>query len=475
MLGQGLSPKEIANRLVRLRNLEYLHKKQKIRLIKVLDENKGLRARVLELETIVSSQQKTIEDLKLQMEELRSIIFGKKRKKEEDNDNPDDDLTLPKEKTERTADSYKRPIPKGEEVTETKDHPSNECNKCHSKTTKKKTAVYYEEDIPIPTKKIVRKHIVEKSYCPLCRKWNTSVLLPAHRVMLGENVQRYICYLSVICRLSFSQIQNILSDTFDLGISQGEIAKILNREAMRLRPFYEQLKVKIRGEPSIHLDETSWSLFIGDGYQRYAWTMSGGESKESVFILGKTRGKGNVADLIRDSSATLVSDDYGAYQKIDNPHQLCCSHPHRKLRDLATSKELKDDIHIHCKNSFAEFSRIYYDIEKARISNDPKSFYNSLFERIKKFSILNPLDPAKLCRIKERMRSRVSNYLTCLLYPGVACDNNLAERSLRHLVLKRKISFGSLTERTADNLAVLLSVLLSWRQRGELRSYLLGV
>ena len=43
--------------------------------------------------------------------------------------------------------------------------------------------------------------------------------------------------------------------------------------------------------------------------------------------------------------------------------------------------------------------------------------------------------------------------------------NNQAERSLRHLVLKRKISFGSLTKRTAENLAVLLSVLMSLRQR----------
>ena len=475
MLGQGLSSKEIADRLVRLRNLEYLHKKQKIRLTKVLDENKGLRARVLELETIVSSQQKTIEDLKLQMEELRSIIFGKKRKKGEDNDDPEDDLTPPKKQTERTPDSYKRPIPQDEEVTETKDHPLNECNKCHSKTTKKKTVVYYEEDIPIPTKKIVRKHIVEKSYCPLCRKWNTSVPLPAQRVILGDNVQRYICYLSVVCRLSFSQIQNILSDTFNLGISQGEIAKILNREATRLRPFYEQLKVRIRGEPSVHLDETGWNLFIGDGYQRYAWTMSGGESGESIYILGKTRGKGNISELIGNSTAVIVSDDYGAYQKMNNPHQLCCSHPHRKLRDLATSKELKDDIHIHCKNTFVEFSRIYYDLEKARMSDIPSSFHASLFQRIVKFCILNPLDPAKLRRIKERMRSRVSNYLTCLLYSRVASDNNLAERSLRHLVLKRKISFGSLTEQTADNLAILLSVLLSWRQRGELRDYLLGV
>lgn len=63
------------------------------------------------------------------------------------------------------------------------------------------------------------------------------------------------------------------------------------------------------------------------------------------------------------------------------------------------------------------------------------------------------------------LRGNIQKYLTCLEDPRIPLTNNQAERSLRHLVLKRKISFGSLTKKTADNLAVLSSVILSLRQR----------
>jgi hypothetical protein len=87
----------------------------------------------------------------------------------------------------------------------------------------------------------------------------------------------------------------------------------------------------------------------------------------------------------------------------------------------------------------------------------------------------SPRDPLKLVRVKTQVRQRAAYYLTCLKHPNVASDNNAAERSLRHLVIKRKISFGSLGERTAETMAILLSVLLSYRNHGTLRDYLAGV
>ena len=203
--------------------------------------------------------------------------------------------------------------------------------------------------------------------------------------------------------------------------------------------------------------------------------MTGVESNEAVFVLGKTRGKGNATDLIGDSKAVLVSDDYGAYRKTENPHQLCCAHPNRKLRDLATSSEIIGNIHDHCVLAYKTFNKIYADIETARKSDDPKSPHDSLLARLKKFATPNRLDPAKLVRIKHQIIARTLNYLTCLTYQGVAGDNNAAERSLRHLVLKRKISFGSFREKTAETLAILTSVLMSRKQNGTMAAYLQGV
>ncbi len=52
-------------------------------------------------------------------------------------------------------------------------------------------------------------------------------------------------------------------------------------------------------------------------------------------------------------------------------------------------------------------------------------------------------------------------YLVCIRMPSIPMTNNKAERSLRHLVIKRLISFGSRTQKGAQAMETLLSVLLT--------------
>lgn len=473
MLGIGLSPEEVAKRLVRLNNLERLHGEQKLRVEKITEENKTLRDRVAILEMENRTLKSSIEDLRLQLEELRAIVFGKKREKPE----PHDDDSPPTSKAcdrPRTKESYRRKLPKENEVTETKIHPVDCCARCGSQFAERETKTYFEEDIPLPQKKVVVKHAVEKGYCEACRSWSTGAPLPPVAVVLGSNVKRYVCYLNVICRQSYSQIEDILEESYSFAISQGEIANILRDEGERMKVEYERLKASIRGEPSIHLDETGWDILIS-GDRGFAWTMAGGTSSDAVFMLGKTRGKGNAEELIGDSQAVLVSDDYGAYRKLGNEHQLCCAHILRKLRDIASSKEITGDVRAHCRFAYETFAAIYQDIETARQSENQTIEYDALLKRLREFALPHAADLAKLGRVKTQVRERTENYLTCLRFPGVAADNNAAERSLRHLVIKRKTSFGSLSERTAETMAILLSVFLSWKRRGELRNYLIGL
>jgi len=467
----SLSKPEIQARMVELRNLRRLHAAQKVRLDFFKEENKTLKERVAFLETAYAKQQTINADLRLQMEELKTMVFGRKRKYEEN----DLDDTPPAQKMPRSPDSYKRPLPNESDVTETKDHPIDACTHCQGAFSERETVHYFEEDIPLPQKKIIIKHVVEKGYCASCKRWSAGIPLPFANVILGGNAKRYVAYLSVCARQSYAQIRDLLKQTYDFDLSQGEIAKILEKEGSRMRPEYERLKARIRGEPSVHLDETGWNVFVGDGYRRYAWTMVGGASSEAAFVLGKTRGKGNANDLLCDSTSVVVSDDYAAYRNLNNPHQLCCAHILRKLRDLARSFEVTGETHDHCAFAYKTFAAIYADIEEARTSSNPAASHEVLHERLRAFSTSHSRDPAKLVRIKKQVSERAKNYLICLLHPSVASDNNAAERSLRHLVLKRKISFGSLSQKTADTLAVLLSVLLSFKQRGTLRNYLVGV
>lgn len=465
----ALSPHKITARMTELRNLRKLHGAQKVRIQKLeaqvrflKKENKELRAENALLKTELT-------DLRLQMEELRTIVFGKKRPKQHDDDLP------PPPKTPRTQDSYHRTVPTDTQITSEKQHRIDACTHCQGAFSERDSTVYFEEDIPLPQKKTITRHTIEKGYCTHCMKWSTSVPLPYARVVLGDTVKRYVVYLSVVCRLSYAQIQDLLKQTYDFDISQGEISKIMEKEGVTLLPAYEQLKERIRGEPSVHLDETSWNLVLHDGYGRYAWTMTGGASSDAVFLLGKTRGKGNATALLGDSEAVVASDDYGAYRTLPNPHQLCCAHILRKLRDLAQSGTITGSVHEHCMTVYDTFADIYKAIETARTSSTPESAYGTLLGRLYAFAQAHPLDFKKLTRIKGQIAERGACYLTCLVYPHVASDNNLAERSLRHLVLKRKVSFGSYSEKTANTLAVLLSVLMSYKRRGVLRDYLMGV
>jgi hypothetical protein len=263
-----------------------------------------------------------------------------------------------------------------------------------------------------------------------------------------------------MCRLSYTQIQNVLQDSYALNISQGEIAKILTREATRHRPEYEQLKEKIRGEAGTGLDETGYPL-LSERAHTYAWVMTGIQSKESVYLLGESRGGGNVVALHGENyGGFTVTDDFCGYKKLPR-HQLCWAHLIRKFRDLAASKELSPEHHAYCVQQYTIVTKIFSDVEQYR----DESHRDSYTQRLSELAVITPQDCVKLIRIKTTLSRNIEKYLTCLGNPLIPLTNNQSERSLRHLVLKRKISFGSFCKRTAENLAILLSVLMSRKQR----------
>ena len=114
-MSKQLSHEEVRTRLIRLNNLEKMYatqgetnkklkkqvKKLKVENIQLKNENRELRERVQKLELIV--------------EELQTMIFKKSVKKKEEKGSYKKE---PSKKKERDKDSYRRPIPSEEEVTD---------------------------------------------------------------------------------------------------------------------------------------------------------------------------------------------------------------------------------------------------------------------------------------------------------------------------------------------------------------------
>ena len=458
-----LTQELIRHQMIEWRNLKRLHKRQQITIENLRAENHLLKERVAFLEARDIEKDRIIEDLRLQVEELRLIVFGKrddKGKKQPVGEKMED---VGRSGTIRLPSSYQRTIPKEEEVTETRHHPLPTCPSCQQAVTPYAIRIYYEEDIPLPVQKTVVKHVVEVGSC--CGKRMMGASLPSSNVVLGKNVERLVAYAITIARLSYNQTQELFTDLYGLAISQGEIAKLLEREGVRLRPEYERMTARIRGEPAVHLDETSWRIFTDNEYCRHVWGMVGASSDEGVFLVGRSRGKGVAEELYGNSHAVLVSDDYGAYRNLTQHHQLCWAHLHRKLRELAESSVLSSCVLLHCKEVFTRERMLYSKLAEVLHLPAPLRNYHDFSKALTELAIPHPLDPPQLSRIKNRLGKNINRYLTCLRHPGVPLDNNAAERALRPVVLKRKISFGSVAEKGARTLETLLSVLLTLKRR----------
>lgn len=440
-----LPAEEIKRRLVRLRNLETLHHKARERVLRLEAENKLLKQRIRELEEKDRDKDRRIEAMAYELEQVKIKLFGKK---------PLIHLREKQEKQQRDAASYRRPMPTY--ITEVRTHPVLACTRCQGPLTKKTLTTFFEEDVPLPIPKHVIKHEVEVGYCTSCKRQSSGYSLPSKKVILGAKVRKYVCVLSIANRLSHSQIQEHLNDVFDLSVSLGEIDRILRIEADDLRPTYESLKKSVSSQRGIHHDETSWKVQKEEQGQ-YAWVMTGTDTEDAVFSLGRSRGKGN----IEPHAGVGISDDYGAYKNIFQFHQLCWAHPQRKLRDLAESGVFNSTQQKRIVTAYDQFSGLYRAIRKRigiEFSPYLKKKYWSLFDQL---SESHARDPASLAKIKTSLRTNQDKYFTFLNHPSIPLDNNKAERALRHLVIKRRTSFGSKTQRGADTTSILASVILS--------------
>ncbi|MBT4936774.1 IS66 family transposase [Candidatus Peregrinibacteria bacterium] len=464
-----LTQTEIDRRMQEWRNIKVLHKNQQVTIEKFKLKTKELEAQVAIIPHLLTQ----IEDLKLQVEELKQIIFGKAKK----DDKPDANFSNlkhskdKKEKKKREKSSYKRALPEAHEITEIKTHTIDKCKHCSAPLTKKKIITFYEEDIPLPDKenkkqiKICIEHKVEKGWCKRCKHWHTSIPLPSSKVVIGHQVKLYICYLSILLRISYPQIISLLRDAYGFDISNGEVANILDKMGQKLKPEFERIKKRLQNGKGVHLDETGWRKL-------YLWVMASIETEDVLYLSGRNRGNGNIDDLIGHNFDKIrISDGYAAYKNKPGIAQQCWAHPHRKVKDLAKSKALSKVKLNHCQKAYEEFSFIYKELRDfikepydKEIRREQKQ---NLLKQIRAWSRPHINDPKKLKNIKLQFVKSENEWFTCMDHEGVPCDNNKAERMIRPMVIKRKISFGTKTKRTSDNFSVIASVFMTYWKKYE--------
>lgn len=460
--------------LKQLRTLVEKLKQENCRLKKT---NKDLRQENVKLIQNQEKQALQLESLELIVEELRRMIFGKGKKKKKGKDDSVDDgdregnpANKGRKKANRGRDSYRRPAPNEDDITATFKHGLTHCPDCGTLLTRLKEVIRYLEDLKDLSQlykiiKRVEKHLIQTGYCPNCKKRKSASEISPQLCFLGEEVKKFIAYSITVQRQSFEQVKRFLWDVAKMSISDGEIVSALDQQAKKLIAERDRLLAKIRGDPGAHYDETGWKVaFNGQG--SYAWVKTGTQSEEAVFLLGRSRGKTNAEELRGETDDQVgITDDYPAYSTMFKDQQLCWSHPNRKLKDLKNSDSLKKEKKILCRENYQLFGKLYSDLEDTLATDYDQAKWlkkrEKYLRRLISFAVVKDNEPVKLRNIKEGLKRNCEKYFTCLTKPGIPADNNKAERKLRHLVLKRKVSFGSKTPKGADTMAILFSAVLS--------------
>lgn len=434
-------------------------------------ENAKLRERIMVLEKENGELKQQLQYVMMQMEELKAKVFGKKKQRDNDEDDHSASPSLP-----RAPHTYRRPIPTEDEITTTKEFQIFCCKQCATPLTSLKIITRYQEDILPPAQwekalKVMERHRITTGYCSQGKERIAAIPITKQTVTIGANLKQFSTYANIILRLSFHQIKSFLADTVHLSLSDGEIANILDEHARMLIPEVQQMTTRIHLQSGAHYDETGWRV-QQEKQGGYGWVMTGTQTPDTVFLLGRSRGKGNAEELQGDTYAKQVgiTDDYGAYRNLFFRHQLCWAHPLRKLRELKESDHLSSEERIHCSTTYESFANLYEELHT--LSATPFVFE----ERVQKKKLLSQRffditfphirDPVRLGKIKASLRQQQESYFTCLTTPGIPPDNNKAERALRHLVLKRKNCYGSKTQKGAETMSILFSVMLSlwWKK-----------
>jgi hypothetical protein len=301
--------------------------------------------------------------------------------------------------------------------------------------------------------------------CPLCRKrWTPSVDLGDQVVgqqRLGVRLVSLIVTLREVGRLPVRTIQWYLRTVHDVHLSIGAIATASQQVAAHAQEAVTAIRDQIRASPAVHADETGWRT---DGRNGYVWTFS---TPQARYFLHGRRTKDMVDTVLGpDFDGVLCSDFYAAYTHYPGLKQRCWAHLLREIHDLrqvvpdnADLAEWADAIHA----LFLEARDTEYCTpeQRARAAADYRARLLTLARRVSGDADA----PARA--LGARMERFIGDLFVFVTEPDVAPTNNLAERSLRPLVTRRKISGGCRSDAGTDATMALASVFGTWQLEGK--------
>ena len=291
----------------------------------------------------------------------------------------------------------------------------------------------------------------------------------------GPRVRAIGAYLVGYQHLPYQRACETLSDLLGVHLSAGTLSSIVERTRDSLDEFLRIVTGRIADADVACFDETG--LRVAGAL---AWVHAAVTDTLAVFTVHTSRGHDGMiaAGILPTFTGTAVHDGFTAYRAYGTLHQLCNAH---HLRELAAILDADPD-----QTWAADLSKLLLELNDithaarhtgtgtgtGAIEAGPQADYRRRYDTIiTRGQAANPPPEGRGARtpavkLLNRLATHAGDVLRFLGDLRIPFDNNLAEREIRMVKLRQKISGGLRTWTGAHTFCAIRSYLTTTRKNG---------
>lgn len=283
---------------------------------------------------------------------------------------------------------------------------------------------------------------------------------------LSINLQALLVWLGNYGHLSYEKQQELLWELGEIEIGVGTLQATNGRVAEVVAPVVDLLWAWAPLQANVHVDETPWCVM---GVKEWLWTATGKDF--CLFHAADTRSRAELETMLGNEFAgVLSSDDFSVYNGCQvGAQQKCLAHLRRHFKKVL--KITHGNNPIVATAFLALIDEAFLQHREWRHTQDSLAYANWVID-------FKPRLAQLLCTwlghvgyaaglLLRSLRDKAHQWWYFLDHPEIPPDNNLAERSLRLAVTKRKVSGGSRSMSRFEQTADLLSVIQTCRFQGR--------
>ena len=326
--------------------------------------------------------------------------------------------------------------------------------------------ILQQADLP-EIKAILTEFQLQKYSCADCGK-NSTARLPEGipYSAFGPKLMGLLATLTGVLHVSKREAIQLIKDLYGVDMGVGSVPNVEERVATALDSVYDRIhKFIMEHKFCTHFDETGWS---DQGKRHFVWLATCEQA--AVYRIDRSRSSIAFKKLIGREAweAPAVTDRYAVYNSCKE-HQFCLAHLIREFRGYAEREGPDQTIGLAIERELRLSCRIHREYREGKILLGQRNRRIGARKRRVEYWLEDGLANGSdaLAKICESLLDHFEKLWTFSRISGMEPTNNMAERDLRKLVIWRKKSYGTRSDRGKKFVERITTVAQTLRRQGR--------